>query len=113
MYNGPSGPRILLTIETSPARATVAANIAPMAKQITLLTFIGFLSERSTYVQPPARSCGELELASSPLTQRAKSSEKPGPISSQTSLNPGDCMYFVIYRTYGRQCASGMSPKSW
>src|SRR6266700_4753546 len=49
---------------------------------------------------------------SSPSIHRTKSSEKPRPISSQTSLKPGDWMYFVMYRAYGRQCASGMSPKS-
>src|SRR3979409_2476861 len=40
MYNGPSGPRILLTIEISPAPAAVAANIAPTAKQIILFALI-------------------------------------------------------------------------
>src|SRR5437667_3934929 len=40
MYNGPSGPRILLTMEISSAHAAVAANIAPTAKQIILLIFI-------------------------------------------------------------------------
>src|SRR5437899_7572927 len=36
MYNGPSGPRTLLTTEISSAPAAVAANIAPTAKQIIL-----------------------------------------------------------------------------
>src|SRR6266446_987506 len=38
MYNGPSGPRRLLTMVISSARA--AANIAPTAKQIILLALI-------------------------------------------------------------------------
>src|SRR6266566_1145578 len=40
MYNGPSGPRRLLTTVISSARAAVAANIAPTAKQIILLALI-------------------------------------------------------------------------
>src|SRR6266478_1977396 len=40
MYNGPSGPRSLLTMVISSARAAVAANIAPTAKQIILLALI-------------------------------------------------------------------------
>jgi hypothetical protein len=49
-------------------------------------------------------------FASNPSSHRAKSSEKPGPISPQTSLKPADCMYFVMHRAYPRQCASGISP---
>src|SRR6266567_8002512 len=44
MYNGPSGPRILLTMTVSSAHIAVAANIAPTAAQIILLTFILILS---------------------------------------------------------------------
>src|SRR5947199_6009889 len=40
MYNGPSGPRRLLTMVISSARAAVAANIAPTAKQIILFALI-------------------------------------------------------------------------
>src|SRR6184192_2544535 len=40
MYNGPSGPRRLLTMVISSARAAVAANIAPTAKQISLFALI-------------------------------------------------------------------------
>src|SRR6266704_5041185 len=40
MYNGPSGPRRLPTMVISSARAAVAANIAPTAKQIILLALI-------------------------------------------------------------------------
>src|SRR5437867_10071253 len=40
MYNGPSGPRRLLTMVISSARAAVAANIALTAKQIILLALI-------------------------------------------------------------------------
>jgi hypothetical protein len=39
MYNGPSGPRRLLTMTVSPANNAVA-NIAPTAMQITLLVLI-------------------------------------------------------------------------
>src|SRR6266446_3223560 len=40
MYNGPSGPRTLLTMRVSPAAAAVAANIAPTAQQIILVALI-------------------------------------------------------------------------
>ena len=40
MYNGPSGPRISLTMTFSSAHTAVAANIAPTAKQIILLALI-------------------------------------------------------------------------
>src|SRR5881397_2366295 len=40
MYNGPSGPRRLLTTEISSAHAAVTANIALTAKQIILLALI-------------------------------------------------------------------------
>src|SRR5436190_10986513 len=40
MYNGPSGPRILLTMIVSSAYIAVAANIAPTAKQLILLNLI-------------------------------------------------------------------------
>src|SRR5438067_8233058 len=44
MYNGPSGPKTLLTMRVSSAAAAVAANIATIAKQIILfgLIFIPF-----------------------------------------------------------------------
>src|SRR6266699_6792273 len=45
MYNGPSGPRILLTMEISSAHAAVAANIAPTAKQRILLALIFIRSD--------------------------------------------------------------------
>src|SRR3989440_8250868 len=40
MYNGPSGPRILLTMTVSSAYAVVATNIAATAKQIILFALI-------------------------------------------------------------------------
>src|SRR5437016_5996682 len=40
MYNGPSGPRRLLTMKVSSAHAAVAASIAPAAKQKILLELI-------------------------------------------------------------------------
>src|SRR6266536_2848979 len=50
MYNGPSGPRILLTMEISSAHA-VAANIAPNAKQMILLTLILIRPVGSSWTQ--------------------------------------------------------------
>src|SRR5437868_7409179 len=51
MYNGPSGPRIFLTITVSSAHAAVAANIAPTTKQIILLALINTAvrSQRSQF----------------------------------------------------------------
>src|SRR6267378_305884 len=40
MYNGPSGPRTSRTMIVSSAAAAVAANIAPIAKQIILFALI-------------------------------------------------------------------------
>src|SRR5438046_2220276 len=56
MYNGPSGPRILLTMRVSSVPVAVAANIAPTARQIILLILIfDSFCERRVHVLPLVR----------------------------------------------------------
>src|SRR5947208_14340379 len=64
MYNGPSGPRILLTMEISSAH-TVAANIAPTPQQIILLTLILIPFRLTVHlsIAPPSVSSKKLTVA--------------------------------------------------
>src|SRR5260370_8551730 len=69
MYNGPSGPRILLTMRVSSACTAVAANIAPTAKQKTLLTLI-LIPLVNTECQFRRRNCRSSSFPQRPFYTR-------------------------------------------
>src|SRR6266571_4238304 len=75
MYNGPSGPRRLLTMVISSARAAVAANIAPTAKQIILLALIliPFRLARLENLNGPIKFInGKIDIVMAPQSTESK-----------------------------------------
>src|SRR6478736_8390649 len=92
MYNGPSGPRISLTMTVSSAYITVAAHIATTALQIILLALILILSCQHWVIATSIQPAGRLEKHRAALRRDA------APFSSDRSRRSGG----IPRQTYNR-----------